>query len=90
MSIENDYRILGLNMTASFAEIKKSYRKLAHQYHPDLSRHSNDKKHFMEITAAYAALKSMNTEGLFRNMGGQANNIELPFDARGTLLNTCS
>lgn len=76
MSIENDYRILGLNMTASFAEIKKSYRKLAHEYHPDLSRHTNCEKRFMEITAAYAVLRSMKTQHSFLAMGSPVNCIK--------------
>ncbi len=29
------YKILGVNKTANDDEIKKAYRKLAHQYHPD-------------------------------------------------------
>ena len=75
MSIENDYRTLGLNMTASFAEIKKSYRKLAHKYHPDLSRHVNCEKHFMEITGAYAVLRSMKTQHPLLAMGSPVNCI---------------
>ena len=36
------YKVLGVGKNAADAEIKKSYRKLARQYHPD--RNPDDKK----------------------------------------------
>ena len=41
LTVENYYDLLGLAKTASEAEIKKAYRKLAMQYHPD--RNPDDK-----------------------------------------------
>ncbi len=51
------YKVLGVGKNASEEEIKKSYRKLARQYHPD--RNSGDKKaeeRFKEISQAYDVL----------------------------------
>ena len=48
------YQILGVNKTASEAEIKSAYRKLARKYHPDLNK--DDKtaaEKFKEISNAY-------------------------------------
>ena len=54
---KNYYEILGVSKTATQAEIKDKYRKLARQYHPDL--HSNDEecaKKFNEINEANETL----------------------------------
>src|SRR3989338_5663838 len=48
------YKILGVQKESSEEEIKKAYRKLAHQYHPDKSH--GDEKKFKEINEAYQVL----------------------------------
>ncbi len=48
------YHILGVEKTASEEELKKAYRKLAHQYHPD--RPGGNEQKFKEINEAYQIL----------------------------------
>jgi molecular chaperone DnaJ len=48
------YHILGVNKNASQEEIKRAFRKLAHQYHPDKSKGNEEK--FKEINEAYQVL----------------------------------
>lgn len=50
------YEILGVDRDASFDEIKKAYRKLARNYHPDVNPDPNMAEKFKEITAAYEVL----------------------------------
>jgi curved DNA-binding protein len=51
------YKILGISKTASADEIKKAYRKLAVQYHPDKNPGSKEAEtKFKEINEAYAVL----------------------------------
>ena len=50
------YKILGVNRNASEEEIKKAYRRLAHQYHPDKT--GGDEKKFKEINEAYQILSN--------------------------------
>lgn len=51
------YEILGVSKGASADEIKKAYRKLALQYHPDRSKEKGDEDRFKEIGEAYSVLK---------------------------------
>jgi len=50
------YKTLGVDKTASEAEIKKAFRKLAHQHHPDKANGNADK--FKEINEAYQVLSN--------------------------------
>ena len=48
------YQVLGVPKNATAAEIKKAYRKLAQQYHPDANPGNKDaEERFKEISAAY-------------------------------------
>ncbi len=51
---EDYYIILGLDRNASQEDIKKAYRRLAHQYHPD--KQGGDEAKFKEINEAYQVL----------------------------------
>ncbi len=58
------YQILGVNRTASDAEIKAAYRKLAMQYHPD---RGGDSKRFSQINEAYEVLKDPQRRAQYDN-----------------------
>lgn len=48
------YKILGVDKNASQDDIKKAFRKLAHQYHPD--KNKGDDSKFKEVNEAYTVL----------------------------------
>ena len=57
MEYKDYYKTLGVSKTASASDIKRAYRKLAREHHPD--RHSGDKKaedRIKEINEAYEVL----------------------------------
>jgi curved DNA-binding protein len=68
------YQILGVNKSASQAEIKKAYRKLAQKYHPDQAK--GDKKaaeeQFKKISEAYAVLSNPEKRKDYDTYGSQA------------------
>src|SRR5690606_7753494 len=51
------YEVLGVARDATQDEIKKAYRKLAHQYHPDVSKEAGAEQKFKEVAEAYGTLK---------------------------------
>ena len=50
------YETLEVSTSASESEIKKAYRKLARQYHPDVNKDPSAEEKFKEINAAYEVL----------------------------------
>lgn len=50
------YAILGVSRTATPDEIKKAYRKLARELHPDVNPSAEAQERFKEVTAAYEVL----------------------------------
>lgn len=50
------YETLGIGKNASNDEIKKAYRRLARQYHPDINKEKGAEEKFKEINAAYEIL----------------------------------
>lgn len=65
------YTILGISKSASQDEIKKAYRKLAHQYHPDKS--GGDEKKFKEINEAYQTLSNADKRAHYDRFGQAPN-----------------
>lgn len=67
------YEVLGVTKNASDTEIKKSYRKLAKQYHPDMNPGDQDAEHkFKEATEAYEVLSNNERRAQYDQFGHSA------------------
>ncbi|MEO1847140.1 MAG: DnaJ domain-containing protein, partial [Pseudomonadota bacterium] len=70
MAKRDYYEVLGVDRTASDAELKKAYRRLAMKYHPD--RNSDDvsaEKHFKEVKEAYEMLSDSQKRSAYDQFG---------------------
>lgn len=66
------YEILGVTKSATEAEIKRAYRKLALQYHPDRNKGKDAEAKFKEVTKAYEVLSDPQKKQAYDQFGAAA------------------
>ncbi len=69
MASKDYYSLLGVGKTASADEIKKAYRKLALQYHPDRNKAKDASDKFKEVTKAYEVLSDTQKRQTYDQVG---------------------
>lgn len=69
MKYKDYYAALGVPRDADVEEIKKAYRKLARQYHPDVSKAPDAEARFKEVAEAYATLKDADKRAAYDDIG---------------------
>jgi len=70
------YEVLGVSRTASADELKKAYRKLARQYHPDVNRgDASSEERFKEVNEAYEVLSDADRRAAYDRFGHAANGM---------------
>ena len=72
MKFKDYYASLGLERGASDADIKKAYRKLAHKYHPDVSKEPGAEARLKEVAEAYQTLKDPEKRAAYDRLGKHA------------------
>ncbi|MFN7088257.1 MAG: DnaJ domain-containing protein [Candidatus Paceibacteria bacterium] len=75
--MEDYYKILGVRKDATQEEIKKAYRKLAHQYHPDKA--GGDERKFKEINEAYQVLSDPQKRAQYDRLREFGEGVRMPF-----------
>jgi molecular chaperone DnaJ len=76
MADRDYYDILGVKKGATDEEIKKAYRRLARQYHPDVNKEDKDTEaRFKEISEAYAVLSDKDKRAQYDRLGREAFNF---------------
>ncbi|MBV9690619.1 MAG: molecular chaperone DnaJ [Ktedonobacteraceae bacterium] len=79
------YDVLALSRSATDEEIKKSFRRLAKQYHPDTNKEQGAEARFVEINEAYEVLSDPQKRAAYDRYGhaGLGNGTGMGFDDMG-------
>ncbi len=70
MSVDH-YQVLGVEREASAEDIKRAYRKLARQLHPDVNKEAEAEEKFKQVTHAYEVLSDPQQRASYDMGGGQ-------------------
>jgi len=72
------YSILGIQKSSNDSDIKKAYKKLAFQYHPDKNQSKDAESKFKDISEAYEVLLNPDKRRLYDNFGYDAISGDIP------------
>ncbi|XP_029434617.1 dnaJ homolog subfamily C member 16 isoform X2 [Rhinatrema bivittatum] len=72
------YRVLGVSRTASQADIKKAYKKLAREWHPDKNKNPGAEDKFIQVSKAYEILSNEEKRSNFDRYGDMGENQGYP------------
>lgn len=80
MEYKDYYKILGVERGASETDIKKAFRKLAHKYHPDVSKEKDAEVKFKDVNEAYQTLSDPEKRAAYDQLGQRrdGSNCEPP------------
>ena len=71
MEFKDYYGIMGVSRDATQDDIKRSYRKLARKYHPDVSDDPKAEERFKELGEAYEVLKDPEKRAAYDQLGAR-------------------
>jgi molecular chaperone DnaJ len=79
MAVRDLYEILGVTKEASEEDIKRAYRRLAREYHPDVNPDPAAEERFKEVSAAYEILSDPQKRQQYDLYGQGRGSMDFPF-----------
>ncbi|CAN5780286.1 DnaJ C-terminal domain-containing protein [soil metagenome] len=83
MEFKDYYKVLGVDKTATADDIKKAYRKLVRQYHPDVSKAADANERMSEVNEANAVLSDPEKRLAYDSLGSEAEAQARAYAQRG-------
>ena len=83
MEYKDYYKVLGLEKTADPEAIRKSYKRLARKYHPDVSKEPDAEARFKDVSEAYEVLSDKTKRAQYDQMGRTGYRNSDPFGQAG-------
>lgn len=80
MEFKDYYAVLGVKPDTPIDDIKRAYRKLARQYHPDVSKESDAESKFKEINEAWEVIKDPQKRAQYDNIRNGAHQQQAGFN----------
>ena len=84
MANRDYYDVLGVSKTDNDEEIRRAFRKMAMQYHPDRNKEAGAEEKFKEINEAYQVLSDSKKRAQYDSFGragmGANGGFDRPFD----------
>ena len=74
MEYKDYYKVLGVERDIDQADLKKTYRKLARKYHPDVSKVANAEERFKDVNEAYEVLGDAKKRASYDELGANWQN----------------
>lgn len=71
MKFKDYYQIMGLSRDSTQEEVKRTYRKLARKYHPDVSKEPDAESKFKDLNEAYEVLKDTEKRAAYNRLANQ-------------------
>src|SRR3989337_2472920 len=78
-TIRDLYEILGVPHDATNDDVRKAYRRLAREYHPDVNPDPAAEERFKEVSAAYEILSDPQKRQQYDLYGQGRGGVEFPF-----------
>ncbi|HLF11659.1 MAG TPA: DnaJ domain-containing protein, partial [Gammaproteobacteria bacterium] len=71
MKFKDYYEVMGVARDASPEDIKRTYRRLARKYHPDVSKEADAEERFKELGEAYEVLRDPEKRAAYDQLGAK-------------------
>lgn len=90
MKDQDHYNVLGIERSATGAQVKHAYRQMAHRFHPDVSKDPDGESRFKDVSEAYKTLNRIETRAAYDRLALPKGGIDAAAWNAGSLDAWCA